>query len=144
VTKPTTDQALTDQALIARALAARQRAYAPYSRYLVGSAVEVVGGDVFEGSNVENASYGLAICAERSAITAAVNAGHRQIARIAVATESSPPAAPCGVCLQTINEFSADPAAVRVILANPDGQTREFSLAQLFPHGFRGEQLPRK
>jgi cytidine deaminase len=133
---------MTDEALIARALAARQKAYAPYSKYQVGCAV-VAGDDVFEGANVENASYGMATCAERSAVVQAVLAGHRRIRVVAVATESSPPAAPCGMCLQTLNEFADDPRALRVLLANPGGERSEHTLAQLFPHGFRADQLPK-
>lgn len=134
---------MTDDELIERALAARHRAYAPYSAYDVGCAL-VAGGQVFEGANIENCSYGLALCAERTAAAHAVFAGHRHIEVVAVATESSPPAAPCGMCLQTLNEFAADPAAMRVLLANPQGERRQHTLAELFPHGFRREQLPHK
>jgi cytidine deaminase len=127
-------------ALTERALRARDRAYAPYSRYLVGSAV-LAGGEVYEGANVENASYGLASCAERNAVIQAVLAGRREIEAVCVATASSPPAAPCGMCLQTLNEFAPDPKAVRVILVNPEGERTDHTLADLFPHGFRREQL---
>lgn len=130
----------TDDALVQRALSARETAYAPYSSYRVGCAVSA-GGDIFDGANVENASYGLATCAERNAVVRAVLAGHRQIDVVAVATQSSPPAAPCGLCLQTINEFADDPTAVRVILVNPAGERKQYTLKELFPHGFRPEQL---
>ena len=126
--------------LVARALEAQTRAYAPYSAYPVGAAL-LAGGAVHTGANVENASYGLALCAERSAVARAVFAGARRIDAAAVATSSSPPAAPCGMCLQTLTEFAGDPTALRVILVNPAGERRELTLAELLPHGFRRDQL---
>jgi len=133
---------VTDDELMARALEAKQRAYAPYSRFHVGSAV-LAGGKLYSGANVENASYGLAICAERNAIMRAVLEGHRALDAIAVASDISPPAAPCGMCLQTLAEFAPDPRALRVILGNPRGDRRTHSLAELLPHGFRPADLPR-
>jgi cytidine deaminase len=129
-----------DELLMRAALDARARAYAPYSRYQVGAAV-AAGGQVYAGANVENASYGLALCAERNAVAQAVLAGARELEAVAVATETSPPAPPCGMCLQTLAEFSPDPARVRVLLGNPRGERREFTLAQLLPHGFRPGDL---
>lgn len=129
-----------DQALIEGALRARSRAYAPYSSFQVGCAVRA-GDEVFEAANVENASYGLASCAERNGVIQAVLAGHRRIDAVAVATMSSPPAPPCGLCLQTLSEFAPDPSALRVLLVNAQRERREFTLAELFPHGFRPEQL---
>ena len=126
--------------LILRALAAQKHASAPYSRYPVGCAL-LAGGTVHEGANVENSSYGAAICAERSAVTRAAYAGDRVIEAVVVATDSSPPAAPCGICLQTLSEFAGDPAALRIVLVNPAGERCELSLAELLPHGFRREQL---
>jgi cytidine deaminase len=133
---------VTDDDLIARASAARARAYAPYSRFLVGAAV-LAEGDVFDGANVENASYGLTVCAERNAINRAVLEGSTEIEAIAVVTEISPPAAPCGMCLQTMIEFAPDPARVRVLLANPRNERRVYTLADLLPHGFKPEDLER-
>jgi cytidine deaminase len=138
--KPAT-KAVDVEDLVARALEAQKQAYAPYSGYAVGCAV-LAGGAIHAGANMENASYGLALCAERGAVAAAVFAGARQIDAAVVATSSSPPAAPCGMCLQTLNEFAADPAALRVVLINQAGERREFSLAELLPHGFRGADLP--
>jgi cytidine deaminase len=126
--------------LVARALEAQKHAYAPYSGYPVGCAV-LAGGAMHGGANVENASYGLALCAERSAVARAVFAGARRVDAAAVATSSSPPAAPCGMCLQTLTEFADDPSALRVILVNPSGERRELTLAELLPHGFRRDQL---
>jgi cytidine deaminase len=129
-----------DAQLTARAIAARQHAYAPYSKFLVGAAL-LADGQIFEGANVENASYGLAICAERAAILRAVYAGMRKITVIAVATGTSPPGAPCGACLQTMREFAPDPSQLRVILVNDHDERRSYSLAELLPHGFGPEDL---
>ncbi len=132
---------ITEEELIARAIAARESAYAPYSNYKVGCAITTADGSVFVGANVENASYGLCVCAERSAIVAAVLQGHRELASVVVVTQSSPPAAPCGVCRQTINEFVSHPEQVNVILVNVKGERRDIRFQELFPHGFRGEHL---
>jgi cytidine deaminase len=129
-----------DDELIAAALAARERAYAPYSGYLVGCAL-VAGGEVVLAGNVENASYGLAICAERNAVARAVLDGQRAVEVVVVATQSSPPAAPCGMCLQTLIEFAPDPTTVRVVMVNSAGERRDLTLAQLLPHGFVAAQL---
>jgi cytidine deaminase len=137
-TRTETTSETTDEQLIAAALAARDRAYAPYSSYHVGCAV-LADGEVFTGANVENASYGLALCAERSATAAAINAGHRRLEVVVVATDSSPPAAPCGMCRQTLNEFARGP--MRVIVVNPAGERIDFTLAELLPAGFNGDQL---
>jgi cytidine deaminase len=122
--------------LVTAAVAARQKAYAPYSQFLVGAAVRAADGRVFTGANVENASYGLSICAERSAVVAAINAGVREIAAIAVCTELSPPAAPCGMCRQTLAEFASD---CPVVLSGPHGlagELRVVRLRELLPHAF--------
>ncbi len=126
--------------LVTAALAARDRAYAPYSHYQVGCAVSA-GGRIYQGANIENASYGLTLCAERAAVSMAVLDGHRHIDAVALATQSSPPAAPCGMCLQTLAEFAADPAALPVIAVNDRGERQRLTLAQLLPHGFTGKAL---
>jgi cytidine deaminase len=131
---------LTDDELIRAALEAKTRAYAPYSRFPVGAAV-LAGGALSTGANIENASYGLALCAERHAVARAVFDGARRIDAIAVATEVSPPAAPCGMCLQVLAEFADDLAAMPVILVNPAGERRMYTLAELLPHGFRPADL---
>jgi cytidine deaminase len=133
----------SEEDLIAAALAARDRAYAPYSHYRVGSAV-LAGGKVYLGANVENASYGLTLCAERAAVSIAVLDGQRSIEAVALATDSSPPAAPCGMCLQTLAEFAADPAKLPVIAVNPKGERVRLTLAELLPHGFTGAALHTK
>ncbi len=133
--------AITDE-LVEAARQARERAYAPYSGYRVGAAVRADSGKIYLGANVENASYGLSVCAERNAIAAAVLDGARRLITCAVVTDSSPPAAPCGMCRQTLMEFAPpDPAEVRVTLVNPDGARREATLAELLPMAFRPEDL---
>ena len=120
------------------ALAARARAYAPYSRYAVGAALATRDGRVFIGANVENATYGLSVCAERAAVIAAVTAGVRDFEGLAVATQSSPPAAPCGPCLQTLAEFAR---ALPIVMVNDRGERRQQDLRELLPHAFRPEDL---
>ena len=132
--------AVADQQLIDAALAARAHAYAPYSDYQVGCAV-LAGDDLFTGANIENASYGLAMCAERVAVAQAVLAGHRVIDTVVVATSSSPPATPCGLCRQTLNEFLRPGGDMRVLVVNPDGEKREYAFTELFPAGFTGDQM---
>ncbi|HET9627282.1 MAG TPA: cytidine deaminase [Kofleriaceae bacterium] len=130
-----------DDVLVARAQHAQGRAYAPYSKFAVGAAVQV-DGQVFEGANIENASYGLGVCAERTAIFAAVNAGAHRLEAVAVCTNASPPSSPCGACRQVLLEFAADPAAVSVTAVNPSGERRRWTLAELIPDGFSGRELP--
>jgi cytidine deaminase len=130
-----------DAALEAAARDAQRRAYAPYSKFRVGAAVRMAG-EVFEGANVENASYGLAMCAERTAVFAAVLAGARRLEAVAVCTDASPPSSPCGACRQVLLEFASDPAAVTVTAISPSGERRSWTLAELIPDGFSGKELP--
>jgi cytidine deaminase len=127
--------------LEARALEAKQNAYAPYSKFHVGAAVQM-SGHLFTGVNVENASYPLSVCAERNAIAAAVMGGAVNLEAVAVATDASPPAAPCGGCRQVLREFAADPAKVRITAVNPKGERRQWTLAELLPDSFTGKELP--
>ena len=127
--------------LAALALAARRMAYAPYSGFTVGAALQAVDGRTFVGCNVENASYSLAVCAERNALAAAVVGGAQAFTAIAVATDNSPPLAPCGACRQALREFGPD---LRVILVNPAGERAETTLAALLPESFSPEHLPRR
>lgn len=124
--------------LVAAAKDVRARAYAPYSRYHVGAAV-LAGGKIYPGANVENASYGLSLCAERNAVAAAIVDGARQIDAVAVVTASSPPATPCGMCRQTLAEFARD---LPVVLVNEAGERTETTLAALLPRAFRPDDLP--
>jgi cytidine deaminase len=118
--------------LVAAARAVRERAYAPYSRFLVGAALRAENGQVFVGCNVENASYGATICAERSAILAMIAAGQRSITSIAVFTDADDLAMPCGVCRQVISEFQRD---AQLVVANPR-QQRVLGFAEIFPEPF--------
>ncbi len=122
----------TEDVLVAAAGAARANAYAPYSGFAVGAAVVSADGQVFSGCNVENASYGLTVCAERHAVAAAVAAGARDLRGLAVVTPVSPPAPPCGACRQVLAEFGE----MDVVLANPGGERGRTTLGALLPHAF--------
>jgi len=120
--------------LIQKALEARKHSYSPYSHFAVGAALETEDGKIFTGTNVENASYGLTICAERSALVKAVSEGARKFKRIVIVTDMDPPASPCGMCRQMLMEFS--PKLV-VLLANPKGKVEESTLDTLLPRAFQ-------
>ena len=130
---------MKDDELVAAARAVRAHAHAPYSRYAVGAAVRGESGRIYAGANVENASYGLALCAERSAVAAAVSAGEKRIVGVAVVTATSPPAAPCGMCRQVLAEFADDD--LPITLANEAGEREETTLGRLLPHAFRSGDL---
>lgn len=124
--------------LAERARQAQALAYAPYSRFPVGAALLTSDGRVFVGANVENASYGLTVCAERTAVFAAVLAGAHRLSAIAICTNLNPPAAPCGMCRQTLAEFSED---ADVVLLSPHGAARLTKLSTLLPLAFRPNAL---
>ena len=121
--------------LVAAARAVRRHAHAPYSRYLVGAAVRDELGRIHVGCNVENASYGLTICAERNAVAAAVAAGARRIRAAAVVTSSRPPASPCGACRQVLAELGGPDT--QVLLAGPTGAATRLRLGALLPRAFK-------
>ena len=127
---------MTDS-LISAARAAQSRAYAPYSKFRVGAALESSEGDVFLGCNVENASYGLTICAERAAVCAAVSAGATRFRRAVVASDIDPPAAPCGACRQVLAEFGLD---LQIEGVGPKSSVH-WRLSDLLPVAFGPEQL---
>jgi cytidine deaminase len=135
--RPAHRRTVTPAALVAAARRARRRAYARYSHYAVGAAVLTVDGKIFVGANVENASYGLSMCAERTAIFAAVAAGHRRVRTVAVATGSRKPASPCGACRQVMAEFGVE----TVYLAGPRGPHREWRFRDLLPDAFTAADL---
>jgi cytidine deaminase len=124
--------------LIAAAAAAREKAFAPYSGFRVGAALEADDGTVFTGCNVESASYGLTICAERVALVKAVSEGVTRFKLVAVVTDADDLTPPCGACRQLLWEFA--PEAV-VVLANLRGNTAMFRMAELLPHAFDAAQL---
>ena len=123
--------------LVSAARAAQARAYAPYSNFRVGAALESESGEVYVGCNVENASYGLTICAERAAVCAAVAAGASRFRRAVVVSDADPPAAPCGACRQVLAEFGRD---LRVDAVGPR-RTASWTIAELLPAAFTREQL---
>lgn len=127
------DEPRENQALVERARAARERAYAPYSHFPVGAALRAEDGRVFDGANVENASYGLSICAERVAAASAVAAGIRRIDAIAVVGGSARPSAPCGACRQFLSEFNPD---MLVLAESPSGDRKQWRLCELLPDRF--------
>ena len=123
--------------LVALARKAQARAYAPYSGYRVGAALETDDGRMFAGCNVENASYGLAICAEEAAVAAAVSEGATSYRRLVVVTDSDPPASPCGACRQVLAEFGLD---LEITAVGPGGE-HSWRLGALLPDAFVPERL---
>ncbi|NLN46425.1 MAG: cytidine deaminase [Clostridiaceae bacterium] len=129
-------------ALAARALAARETAYAPYSRYPVGAAILTADGQVFDGCNVENLSFGATICAERAAAVKAVGAGAKRFTAMAVVSRDSTPCLPCGICRQFLSEF-ADPD-FQVAACRADGTYVVYRFDALFPHAFSSDAIERE
>ena len=119
--------------LLEAALAARQNAHAPFSKFRVGAAIEDESGFIFTGCNVENATYGLTICAERLAVFKAISEGARKFKRIAVAADTEALTPPCGACRQILWEFCGD---AELTLVNLQGKTETFQLKELFPRPF--------
>ena len=119
--------------LLAAALAARENAFAPFSKFKVGAAAEDESGRIHTGCNVENATYGLTVCAERVAIFKAISEGARQFKRVAVAADTDSLTPPCGACRQILWEFCGD---VEIVLVNPRGKTESYRLKELFPKPF--------
>ena len=119
--------------LIVSARAARRRAVAPYSGFKVGAALLTTDGIVVTGCNIENATYGLTVCAERVAMFTALSAGHRRFTRIAVVADTTAPTPPCGACRQVLWEFGGD---LEIVLANLRRQTGCHRLSELLPLPF--------
>lgn len=129
---------MTDE-LVRRARDVMRNAYAPYSGFHVGAAIEAADGSIHVGCNVESASYGLTICAERMALGAAVAAGVKKILRVVVTTDVDPPAAPCGACRQLLAEFGL---TMEIRAAGPASE-RRWTLGELLPDAFTRETLER-
>jgi cytidine deaminase len=123
------------QLLLAAAELAREQAYSPYSHYAVGAAVVSAAGKMYAGCNVENASYGLSMCAERTAIFMAVAAGERIIPGLAEVTDAKEPGMPCGACRQVIHEFAASPD-IPIVVANTRGEQTAVTFGELLPYPF--------
>ncbi len=130
---------MKEETLLATARAARLRAYAPYSRFLVGAALLTAEGAIVTGANIENASYGVTVCAERAAIGAAVHAGYRKFESIAITADCSPPPTPCGACLQVLWELAGN---IEVVMGNLDHQTNKSPLLDLLPQPFGSSRWP--
>lgn len=124
--------------LRAAADAARANAWAPYSRFPVGAALETDDGRIFAGCNVENASYPAGTCAERVALGTAVAAGARHFVRVVITSTQQEPTPPCGICRQALVEFAP---ALEVFAVTPDGRTARWSLAELLPAPFTPASL---
>ncbi len=121
------------QTLYQAALDARLRAYAPYSKFLVGAALQTSDGTIVTGCNVENRSFGLCICAERTAVAKAISQGYDEFVALAVVTDCSPAGLPCGMCLETLTEFAKD---LPILAGNLEGEKRHVTLRQLHPSPF--------
>lgn len=126
---------VTTEQLIAAAAEAMQMASAPYSNFRVGAALETDDGEIVKGCNIENASYGLTMCAERVAIFKAVSDGKKKFTRIAVVTDTDRLTPPCGACRQIIWEFCGD---VPVVMSNLKGESKTFKMSELLPEAFDG------
>jgi cytidine deaminase len=125
---------MDDAELSRRALAARASAHAPYSRFRVGAALLCEDGSLVLAANLENASLGLSVCAERNAVARAVFEGRRRWRKLAVATDAEDFVPPCGACRQVLREFAAD---LEILLVNREGRFRSVTLGELLPHPFR-------
>ncbi len=132
------EEPMTSEELLQHAMKAREHAVATFSRFKVGAALLPAEGRVYTGCNIENATYGLTVCAERVALWKALSEGERFFARIAVASGGERPAAPCGACRQLLWEFGGD---LEVVLGNAAGVKESHHLAELFPRPFDQRSL---
>lgn len=128
--------------LVEKAIEARSKAYVPYSKFQVGAAIVTNNDEVFLGCNIENASYGLTNCAERTAIFKAVSEGATEIKAIAVVGDTEGPISPCGACRQVIAEFSTDDT--KIYLANLNGDVKETTISEILPGYFSSKDMDKK
>lgn len=126
----------TETLLLQAARDAAEQAYAPYSRFAVGAALEAADGRVFTGCNVENASYGLTLCAERAAVATAVAAGVRTFRRLAIVVSGPTSASPCGACRQVLAEFADDGLPILMASVEDITRCRQHTLGELLPNRF--------
>src|SRR6266542_3349455 len=129
---------VTDEALIDAARRAREHAHADFSHFKVGAALETADGQIITGCNIENATYGLTVCAERVAMFKALSEGHRRFTRVAVVADTEAPTPPCGACRQILWEFGGD---LQVLLANLTDETGRHRLKDLLPVPFDARLL---
>ena len=129
---------MNSEPLIALATSAREKAFAPFSKFQVGAALEAEDGTIVFGCNVESASYGLTMCAERVAIFKGVSEGHRRFTRVAIVTAAETPTPPCGACRQLLWEFAPD---AEVICANLEGKIARYTVRELIPAAFDASSL---
>ena len=129
---------MTDRKLIDKAAEVMENSYSPYSRFKVGAAIECTDGSVFTGCNIENAAFGVTMCAEAAAVAAAVSAGKPDFKRIAIASEGSTYCFPCGTCRQLLSEFSPD---MEVLCSRADGRYVSYSLSALLPMLFSKDHM---
>jgi len=125
--------------LVRLAVNIREKAYAPYSGFHVGAALFADNGKVYTGCNVENASYGAAICAERTAVVKAISDGAKKILAIAVSSDSNSPTMPCGICRQVLSEFCSPD--MPLFLSNKNGEYKVFTFEELLPHSFKQSDM---
>lgn len=128
---------MTDQELMQEAIKARENAYVPYSKFKVGAALITKAGKVYRGCNIENASYPVCTCGERTAIVKAVSEGEKEFAAIAVVADTPGPCSPCGMCRQAIAEFNIP----KIIMGNLKGDTRTVTLDELIPFYFTEDDM---
>lgn len=127
------------ESLVSLAVEAKEKAYAPYSGFRVGAALYADNGKVYTGCNVENASYGATICAERTAVVKAISDGAKKILALAVSSDSNNPTMPCGICRQVISEFC--PPDMPLYLSNCRGEYKEYTFGEMLPHSFKQSDM---
>ncbi|MDQ0231601.1 cytidine deaminase [Metabacillus malikii] len=130
---------MNNEHLITEAKAARELAYTPYSHFKVGAALLTKDGKVYKGCNIENASYGMTNCAERTAVFKAISEGETQFEAIAIIADTKGPVSPCGACRQVLSELC--PQEMKVILTNLNGKIQETTVKDLLPGAFSPEDL---
>lgn len=129
---------MKDKELIEKAIAASKMAYAPYSNFMVGAALQLKSGEIIQGCNIENASFGLTNCAERTALFTAIARGEKNFVKLAVYVDREAFTAPCGACRQVILELAPK---VEILLVNNRGEVKKTSIKELLPLSFGSEDL---